>query len=123
MSRLAIHPTTIYTSPLVRTRQTAEAIIVATGGTLIEAPDLEPGCTFDRLQPLLRQAGGEQVLLVGHSPDMGNMAAALIGAGSGAVRVAKAGLACVEYDGRPRQGSGALRYVLTPQQLEWLGAA
>ncbi len=121
MQRLAIRPMTLYTSPLLRTKQTAEIVGSITGGQLTLTPELAPGCTFDQIQPLLRQATGDQMLLVGHAPDMGSMAATLIGAGSRAIRVPKAGLVCIEYDGRPRPGSGTLRYLLTPQQLEWIG--
>ncbi|MBA3947319.1 MAG: phosphohistidine phosphatase SixA [Herpetosiphonaceae bacterium] len=123
MQRLAIRPTSVYASPLVRTQQTAEIVVAVLGGTLMLTPELAPGCTFDQLQPLLRQASDDQMLLVGHAPDMGSLVAALIGAGGRAIRVAKAGLAGVEYDGRPRQGSATLRYLLTPQQLEWIGSA
>ncbi len=121
MQRLAIRPTTVYSSPLVRTQQTTEIVVAGIGVQVTLAPELAPGCTFDQLQPLLRQASGDQTLVVGHAPDMGSLVASVIGAGGRAIRVPKAGLVCVEYDGRPRPGSGTLRYLLTPQQLEWIG--
>lgn len=123
MQRLAIRPNNIFTSPLVRTRETAEIVVPVVGGTLHVAPELAPGCTWEQLQRVLQQVKGQQTLVVGHAPDMGSLAATLIGADGNAIAVKKAGLVRVDYDGKPVVGIGLLHWVLTPQQLAWIGAA
>lgn len=123
MQRLGVRPTTIFTSPLTRTWETAEIVAPLVGGTLQLAPELAPGCGFDDLQRLLRGVSGSKALLVGHAPDMGALAATLIGAGGNAIKLKKAGLVCVEYNGRPLPGIATLRFLLTPQMLEWIGVS
>ncbi len=122
LQRLGVRPATILVSPLVRTAQTAAIIATYTGGALTTAPDLAPGCGFDEFQRLVRGLGGDQAMLVGHAPDMGDLAARSIGAGDGAIKVKKAGLVAIEYRGRFSAGSATLRYALTPEQLELIGA-
>ena len=71
-------PDAVLTSPLLRARETAEEIARAAG---VEAePDerLAPGATAEDV--LAAIAGrGERVVVVGHQPDCGRVAAALSG--------------------------------------------
>jgi phosphohistidine phosphatase SixA len=49
---------------------------------------------------------------VGHEPDLSEIAAELTGAS--AVRMRKAGLACVEFEGDPQPGTGEIAWLIDP---------
>ena len=73
-----IHPDAVLSSPLLRARQTADAIAAAAG--IVAEPDelLAPGATADSVRAAV--AGrGETVVIVGHQPDCGQIAAAISG--------------------------------------------
>jgi len=76
--RKGIKPDAIFSSPLLRARQTADGIAAALG---VEAePDerLAPGATADDVRAVV--AGrGETVVVVGHQPDCGQICAAIDG--------------------------------------------
>ena len=68
----------IVSSPLVRARETAEAIAQA-AGLQIELDDrLAPGTTVDDIRTAI-QGRGETVVTVGHQPDCSEIVLALIG--------------------------------------------
>ena len=65
----------------------------------------------------------KRVALVGHDPDIGRLAALLIGASSSAsIAFKKGGAAALEVDAFPPNGSGTLLWLLTPRQLRALGS-
>ncbi|MFZ0409702.1 MAG: phosphohistidine phosphatase SixA [Cyanobium sp.] len=118
-------------SPLTRARQTAEiARSVGLAPTLELSETLEPG--HDSL-PLLAatltslataETGGDKppqarrrLLLVGHEPDLGLLAARLLGATPGAIELRKAGLALLALPAGPTPGSASLRLLLSPRSL------
>ena len=73
-----IQPDAVLSSPLLRARQTADAIAAATG--IEPEPDerLAPGATADDVRAVV--AGrGETVVVVGHQPDCGLIVAAIGG--------------------------------------------
>lgn len=72
----ALHPDTVLSSPLLRARETAEAIAHAAG--LVAEPDerLAPGATAELVREAI--AGrGETVVIVGHQPDCSAIVLAL----------------------------------------------
>ena len=74
----AERPDAVVTSPLLRARETAEVLARACGLEAIADERLAPGATSADA----RQAAagrGERVVLVGHQPDFGRIAAALTG--------------------------------------------
>ena len=75
-------PSRILTSPYVRARQTAELLAVGGSGSVVDVlPQLEPGQAASTLLTRLRKLGIDVgVALVGHEPDMGCLAATLLGA-------------------------------------------
>jgi phosphohistidine phosphatase len=87
-------------SPLVRARQTAELAVHANLAPSLElAEDLRPGgdplsqlATWLAVVPA-RSGQRPRLLLVGHEPDLGDLASALIGAPAGAISLRKSGLA------------------------------
>jgi phosphohistidine phosphatase len=79
--RLAAHPTpprVVVSSPLLRARQTAEAIAEATGAELHVAAKLAPGATTDDLRKALGSRAGP-LAVVGHQPDCSEIAVELTG--------------------------------------------
>jgi phosphohistidine phosphatase len=93
-------------SPLVRARQTAElAVQTNLAPSLVLAEDLMPGgdplsqlATWLAVVPA-RSGQRPRLLLVGHEPDLGDLASALIGAPAGAITLRKSGLALLRCGG------------------------
>lgn len=75
-------PTVVLTSPLVRARQTAEAVADATGASLRVEPRLAPGATVAGLREAVTGEAGP-VVTVGHQPDCSEIAFALTGVDPG----------------------------------------
>lgn len=71
-------PAAVLTSPLVRARQTAQAISSATGAPLLVERRLAPGATVDDLREALVDRQGP-VATVGHQPDCSEIALAATG--------------------------------------------
>jgi len=78
LAGLAEPPATVLTSPLVRARQTAEAIAAETGAALRLEPALAPGATVEALRGAVAGAAGP-VAAVGHQPDCSEILLALRG--------------------------------------------
>ncbi len=122
LRRLKIRPDRLLSSPLVRARQTAEAVAPALAVDVEIADELRSGATFAAFQQLTRRyetAGS--LMFVGHEPDFSETAAALIGADGDGLVLKKAGLIRVDLDGRFERGQGRLRWLLTPRQLVLIG--
>jgi phosphohistidine phosphatase len=71
-------PAAVLSSPLVRARQTAEAIAAALGMTNEPRDELVPGATIASLRSALKGRHGP-VAVVGHQPDCSEIALALTG--------------------------------------------
>ena len=79
--RLAVHPTPpllVLSSPLLRARETAEAIANAAAAELCVDERLAPGATAEELRQALEGTKGP-VAAVGHQPDCSEIALALTG--------------------------------------------
>ena len=75
-----VEPDAILTSPLLRARETGDALAEATGVGAQPDERLAPGATEEDVRAAV--AGrGETVVVVGHQPDCGRIAAALGGSG------------------------------------------
>jgi phosphohistidine phosphatase len=73
-----VEPDAILTSPLLRARETGDALAEATGVGAQPDERLAPGATEEDVRAAV--AGrGETVVVVGHQPDCGRIAAALGG--------------------------------------------
>ena len=74
----AVPPVLVLSSPLLRARQTAEAIASAVAVPLEVADELAPGATLEVLTALVDGSPGP-VAVVGHQPDCSEIAYALMG--------------------------------------------
>ena len=118
LRRLRVKFDVIVSSPLVRALQTAEVVAGEMGyRSPVEicpalAPGLRPEAVF---QFLASYPDAERLLLVGHEPDLGNLALTLIG-GAQADRfpMRKGGVCRIDVDSMPPNGPGDLVWALTP---------
>jgi phosphohistidine phosphatase len=78
LARDGVRPDAVLTSPLLRARETAQELARPAGLEAEADERLGPGATAERVRAAA--AGrGETVLVVGHQPDCGRIAAALTG--------------------------------------------
>lgn len=80
LARIAEPPERLFSSPLLRARQTAEIVLEQFPGLHLEIgsdlePEAEPAATLSWLRSL---AGVERVALVGHEPHISALAALLV---------------------------------------------
>ncbi len=112
-------PEAIISSPYARCQQTAEIIAQYTPNrpeiTLSES--LAPGSDFSALVEWSRASGCDQVCWVGHAPDVGYLAAALVSDNSSHIRFAKGTVAAVRLDGEISHGAGELYWLTTAKSL------
>jgi phosphohistidine phosphatase len=119
LARLESKLARVLTSPLKRAAQTAIILAEAYGdGVKIEELEaLSPGraarATLARLAEL---SAGDVVALVGHEPELGKLAGALLGM-SGALPLKKAGACAIRLDRGVRPGAGGLDWFLQPRAL------
>jgi phosphohistidine phosphatase len=109
----------IITSPLVRTRQTADvfAEMLKSKPSLSQsdalAPAGTPAAVMAELGKYLRKG---RIALVGHEPNMGELAARLIGART-PLEFKKGAICRIDFDVPPPKGVGQLRWFVTPRML------
>ena len=112
----------ILTSPLVRARQTADLLHQGLGGSipLEETAQLAPGGRPADLIELLRTKKKiDRVALVGHEPDLGQLAAFLIGARAPLV-FKKGGVCRIDFEKFPPVPPGHLVWFALPKMLRAL---
>ena len=119
LSHLDVVVDEIFTSPLVRAKQTAELLADGLPGKpsvkVLDAlsPGHPPGSV---LAQLARTAKRRRIALVGHEPGLGELAARM--AGSRHAFEMKKGAVCrVDVETLPPAGPGTLRWFLTPKIL------
>jgi phosphohistidine phosphatase len=77
-ARDGIRPDAVLSSPLLRARETAEAIAKATGANAETDERLAPGATAESVRAAIT-GRGETIVVVGHQPDCGQIAASISG--------------------------------------------
>lgn len=113
----------VLTSPLVRARETAQ--ILAAGlkpkPAIAEVEALSPGGRPQAINEALKThlKRHRRLAIVGHEPDLGELAARLLGA-RGNVEFKKGAVCLIECDGATPTGPGTLRWMLTPKALRAL---
>lgn len=112
--RLKVKPDVVLTSPLVRAVETAELLREGTGAPEpIEDDRLRPGATWDAVSAAIgERSHARRVMLVGHEPDLSEIAAELTGAA--AVRMRKGAVACLEFTGAPAARTAELAWLIDP---------
>ncbi len=123
LARLDPAVSLVLCSPLLRARQTAEALagqfpappaVRETDGL---APGFRPAALVQELQAV---PPGESVALVGHQPDLGRFIAHVIESEpSASIDLPPAALACIRFAGDAASEAG-LRWLLTPDAIRKL---
>jgi len=111
-----VAPSLILTSPFKRALQTAQmaAEILEYKGELLRTkslqPDSSPKAVWDEIRVHKDQPG---ILLAGHEPLFGRLAAYLLGSPNLQVDFKKGAMICVEIERFPAEPHGVLRWMLT----------
>jgi phosphohistidine phosphatase len=109
----------IITSPLVRTRQTADvfAETLKTKPSLSQSDALAPaGTSTAVIQELGKHMRKARIALVGHEPNIGELAARLIGARM-PLEFKKGAICRIDFEVFPPKGIGQLQWFVTPRML------
>jgi phosphohistidine phosphatase len=112
----------VLTSPLVRARETAEITADAIGVPTGDVRTCEAlGDRFSKaglLEEIRRLPKDAVVILVGHAPTLGELAADLLHRGGGIdIEFKKSAMLCLDFGGYPAEGTATLRWFLTPKTL------
>lgn len=118
LSRMDLHYACVYTSPLVRAVQTAEILVAMQPGfdgplRVHRALSTEEGTTAQALDPLDDAGEGDVIVMVGHMPKVGVLAAHL-GRLAHAPAFSPGSVCLVNVSG----GKGRVQWMLDPQTLE-----
>jgi phosphohistidine phosphatase len=116
---LGCAPEVILTSPLPRARQTAEILAVALGTYFEICTPLAPSGRREQVyEEIRRRCGCQSLMLVGHQPSLGEIAAEIAwGTPENYIEIKKGGACALELEitrGIPR---GTLLWLLTPSVM------
>jgi phosphohistidine phosphatase len=109
----------IITSPLVRTKQTADvfAELLKSKPSVSQSDALSPaGTSAAVIQELAKHMRKGRIAIVGHEPNIGELAARLIGARM-PLEFKKGGICRIDFEVFPPKGVGQLRWFVTPRML------
>jgi phosphohistidine phosphatase len=112
----------IFSSPLVRAKQTADLLAAGVPGSppvkLLDglAPGHAPAVVMTQLA---RAAKRQRIALAGHEPDLGELAAHLIGA-TRPLLFKKGGMCRIDIGGLGPKSTGSLIWFVTPKVLRKL---
>jgi phosphohistidine phosphatase len=119
LARLDIEFDVILTSPLIRTRQTADIVAaeLSPHPAIVNTDALAPGGDFAAVMTALeKQSRRTRIALVGHEPAIGELAARLIGSRH-PIEFKKGAICRIDVDEIPPNGPGDLRWFAPPRLL------
>ena len=106
----------LYVSPTLRTRQTAEPLIAGwnlSANAVVEASELAPEGKPRKVAKRVNKQPAEVIGLVGHRPDLNELAAWLIGDKLAQIAIDKGGVALIRLAGNElEKGAGELVWLL-----------
>jgi phosphohistidine phosphatase len=108
--RAGVQPEAIYTSPLLRARQTSDILADVFGVAATAVDQLASGPRLGDFQPVAGESGHQRILLVGHEPHLSGLVGTLTG---GHVKMQTASFAHVRAD-RLEPDGGTLMCLLSP---------
>jgi phosphohistidine phosphatase len=127
LKQLDIRPDLIVSSPLRRAEETARLVagIAAPDAPLERRAFLAGGTPEEVIKGLRPHRDCSQILLVGHQPDLGELASHLL-TGSASLTplpFKKAGVAAITIGALPPRSAGMLEWFLTAAQLRAIGSS
>ena len=124
LRRVGLRPERIGTSRLRRAEETARILrdVLAPSLTLERCAFLAPGAgRIEELLRWLRRRPCSEALLVGHMPDLAELASALLCGDERLRLILKKAAACgIVFNGAPGPGAGALEFLMQPGPLRGL---
>ncbi len=120
MVQVVSSPDVILTSPLKRAQETAEIVAktLKCRDDVQAFEPLKPGIPVKELMAALAEFNDHQsVMLVGHEPQLGSLASALLGLRRTVVEIKKGALCCIDLPRFPPRRSGVMKWLLTSRQL------
>lgn len=122
---LGVAPKVVLSSPLPRAMETATLAASVLQGNLDVVPCPVLGLDYDApavVAALEKYSGREGVLLVGHQPQLGEIASFLLTGSTALVPLAfkKGAVAAIQVEALPPRFAGSLLWFATPKQLRGL---
>src|SRR4051812_4787637 len=108
----------VLTSPYLRARQTAQGVLdhwSEPRPRVDQCDDLAPEGKPGKVARALRKLKSANVALVGHVPDMAELAGWFMGSKKTRLDFDKAGVACLVFEELPDKGTGCLQWLVTPE--------
>jgi len=125
LRKLGVKPEMMLTSPLVRAQETADIIADLVGvdrQMLLTTANLAPEFSSGDLFAEIKEKHVESIALVGHEPDLGELAGQIIsGQDQFALPLKKGGTCCIDVTETVPTFKGTLSWLLTPKQLRIIG--
>jgi phosphohistidine phosphatase len=113
----------IITSPLVRAKQTADVFAqhLVSKPSLSSSDALAPaGSPAGVITEVVKHARKGRIALVGHEPNLGELAGRLIGS-KVPLEFKKGGIRQIDFEVLPPKGTGHLRWFVMPKMLRKIG--
>lgn len=109
-------PDYIITSPLIRAHQTAKIIleILRCKNEIIADKKLLPGSSAEDIIDLANYLNSQNILFVGHQPDLSNQVSELISPSEANVEFKKSAAAKISFNKKPALGKGVLELLIPP---------
>jgi phosphohistidine phosphatase len=110
----------IVTSPLARAHDTAKIAAEELGADhkIDVCNELLPGSSVKKLLLYLAKYKNQnRIMIVGHEPDLGYLASALLGSDRSIIEFKKGAMCCIEIASMPPRGAGTLHWHMQPKQL------
>ena len=123
MLQMGVKPEIVLTSPLKRAIQTAEILAKTIGAeeTIESLDSLAPRGDHEETIKYLARCRKSAVMLVGHMPDLSELASFLVaGNAEAGFHFKKAAMLVLSVDGTPRKGSAVVEGFLQPGILRSL---
>ena len=119
---LGCAPDAVLSSPLARAVETAEIVVqaVCPGTPVVVSDVLLPGGSMVETVDVIAACGAGCVMVVGHMPHLGDLAAWLLSGGSVYMPLKKAAACSLVCEGIPRKGMATLQWFLPPRALRLL---
>jgi phosphohistidine phosphatase len=116
-------PDRLFTSPLLRTVQTARILTEVAGWPRAEeAAELAPGGSPLEVLSLLGKNRLKRVAVVGHQPELGALLTICLTGDERplSIDIKKNAVVCLFFGGSPRPGRATLQWLATPRMLRGL---
>ena len=120
---LNVRPDRIGSSPMVRAKETADVLarVLCPKVTIEECAFLAEGAETEKAVDWLRESPVDSAMLVGHMPQIAELASELLGKGAQVRMVFKRStVCCISFEGSPGPGKGRLEWLLQPRHLRRL---